>query len=75
MAESLRKGLGSLALQQEGRNFSITASFGVAEAASGVNTVEELLVCADQALYLAKTGGRNQVRIPSASCGDGASGA
>ncbi len=72
VAESLRKGLSSLSLEINNKNFSITASFGVAEVDSGIKSVEELLVCADQGLYLAKSDGRNQVRVATDSCDQGA---
>jgi len=40
---------------------SLTASLGVAHYSEGYNTIEDLLACADRALYEAKRGGRNQV--------------
>lgn len=39
----------------------ITASFGVASLDTGANTLEDLINQADQALYLSKKNGRNQV--------------
>jgi diguanylate cyclase (GGDEF)-like protein len=39
-----------------------TVSIGVATFAPGA-TVQQLIECADQALYAAKTGGRNQVQV------------
>ena len=68
VAESLRKGLAAMTLEIGNRNFSITASFGVAEVDSDIKSMEDLLVCADQGLYLAKSDGRNQVRVTSDSC-------
>jgi diguanylate cyclase (GGDEF)-like protein len=41
---------------------TITASIGVAVGAPGAHTLDELISLADQALYLAKRSGRNQVR-------------
>ena len=44
-------------------NLNITASVGVASSnASGADSLEELLDLSDQALYLAKSAGRNCVR-------------
>jgi len=44
-----------------GESARITASFGVASFDSGATTLAELIKQADQALYLAKTEGRNRV--------------
>jgi PleD family two-component response regulator len=48
----------------DGRDFWVTVSVGVADAAavSGLDP-HQLLVRADQALYAAKAGGRNRTRI------------
>ena len=43
-------------------NLRVTCSFGVAEFKGGDNQ-ESILIRADEALYLAKTNGRNQVQI------------
>lgn len=63
LSEALRQGIAGLALQdEEGRPIPVTISLGVATlglAESG----ESLLRRADQALYAAKRGGRNQVRM------------
>ncbi len=47
---------------QSGRTFRVTASFGVATAASGRNG-EALLQAADEALYRAKAEGRDRVVV------------
>jgi diguanylate cyclase (GGDEF)-like protein len=44
-----------------GQAARITASFGVASFESGATTLAELIKQADQALYLAKSSGRNCV--------------
>lgn len=44
-----------------GDRVRVTASFGVAEAASHETTIDEVLGCADKALYHAKHSGRNRV--------------
>jgi diguanylate cyclase (GGDEF)-like protein len=46
----------------------VTMSFGVAGFPEDAKNAEELIACADHALYLAKHGGRNQVQV----YGDGA---
>lgn len=62
-AERLRRKIEAKRFSSEkGVPFKVTASFGVAEH-EGVATPEELVQRADEALYAAKQGGRNQVRI------------
>ncbi|MHB8100249.1 MAG: GGDEF domain-containing response regulator [Sulfuricurvum sp.] len=56
-AESIRKEIELL--QPNGIN--ITASFGVVQLSDLVNTYDDLLKCADSALYQAKENGRNTV--------------
>ena len=46
-----------------GKAVTVTASFGVAAARAGDQVVDDLLNRADEALYRAKAGGRNQVQI------------
>jgi diguanylate cyclase (GGDEF)-like protein len=59
MAERLRAQVASYEFAQVGQR---TASFGVATSISG-DTPESLMKRADQALYLAKQGGRNRVEV------------
>ena len=58
LAERLRKEVASIKFQGVG---NITLSFGVAECGTE-ETWEQWLHRADEALYLAKSGGRDQVR-------------
>ena len=44
-----------------GGKFKVTASFGVASLEFGAGTLAEVIKQADQALYLAKSSGRNRV--------------
>jgi diguanylate cyclase (GGDEF)-like protein len=62
LAESLRQGLSGLHLEMVSERFTFTASFGVAELHPDTPSLDDLLVRADRALYLAKLGGRDQVR-------------
>jgi diguanylate cyclase (GGDEF)-like protein len=61
-AERIRKNIAGLNIPNNGARISITLSFGVAI----LNTtscfdLDEILLCADKALYLAKEQGRNRV--------------
>ena len=60
-ADRLRAILEKASISTEAGGISITASLGVASIGGGVGSLEELLDHADQALYQAKEGGRNQV--------------
>jgi diguanylate cyclase (GGDEF)-like protein len=64
VADRIRKALERTRFEVDGRDFWVTVSAGVADAAavSGLDP-HQLLVRADQALYAAKGGGRNRVRI------------
>lgn len=46
-----------------GYTLPITCSFGIAWYVSGRDTVESLIECADQALYMAKKNGRDRVEV------------
>jgi len=63
-AERLRQAVGKLKLD-ELSDWALTASFGTTEGIPG-DTVHSLLNRADQALYAAKNGGRNQTRFLTA---------
>lgn len=58
-AEELRKAIANRKIKNGENEFSLTVSFGIA-ASGGGSTYEALLGRADQALYRAKRGGRNQ---------------
>jgi len=60
-AERLRMNISSRPLTAYGRALAVTASFGVADS-EGRKSAEELLQTADEALYRAKSAGRNCVR-------------
>jgi diguanylate cyclase (GGDEF)-like protein len=64
IAERLRQSLArSVVLLEQGLPLNFTVSIGVAQLADGDINVDTLLHQADQALYQAKHGGRNQVCI------------
>ncbi|SHJ26457.1 diguanylate cyclase (GGDEF) domain-containing protein [Parasporobacterium paucivorans DSM 15970] len=61
-AEYMRKSLEKSVIQFDGKEFSITASFGVyCIKSTGGEKVEDLLKHADEKLYLAKRNGRNRI--------------
>jgi len=61
-AERIREAIASIKIPVEGRTVRFTVSIGVTTFVPAVR-VEQLIDCADQALYAAKAGGRNQVRV------------
>ncbi|MFH1541951.1 MAG: GGDEF domain-containing protein [bacterium] len=60
-AERLRGLIAGIAREYGNVTLRVTASFGVAAFAENAKTIEELMSCADQALYDAKNSGRNRV--------------
>ena len=61
LAERLRVSVAGLHFETEGKIFTVTASFGVAERQADDGSVEDLLERSDKALYEAKREGRNRV--------------
>ena len=62
-AERFRRMIRQIRFAHEGREISVTASFGVACAPHHGKGVEELLKHADEALYLSKERGRDRVTV------------
>ena len=62
LADRLRQGIQEWTVLLSEGVARVTASFGLAELEDGM-TAEALVKAADQALYQAKRGGRNQVRV------------
>jgi diguanylate cyclase (GGDEF)-like protein len=62
-AELMRKKLGAIHVKRENQKISATVSIGIAIYPMHGNTVNELINRADEALYLAKQKGRNQIVI------------
>jgi diguanylate cyclase (GGDEF)-like protein len=66
VAERIRENVQSLKIEHEGSTTGgmITLSLGIANnRAVGADSDEQLIQCADQALYAAKKSGRNQARL------------
>jgi diguanylate cyclase (GGDEF)-like protein len=68
LVDDIRQRFGAVKFNSQGQEFSVTLSAGIA-ASEHFHTPADLLAAADAALYEAKHGGRNQVRLagPSAS--------
>ncbi|MBK6999860.1 MAG: diguanylate cyclase [Rhodoferax sp.] len=65
--DDIRLRFAALRFQHDGREFSVTLSAGIAcTAESPQASGDDLLIAADTALYAAKHGGRNQVRLAGA---------
>jgi diguanylate cyclase (GGDEF)-like protein len=62
-AENIRATLEKTNFNYEGKRLPVTASIGVAEVTIDVDSSAKLFKLADQAVYQAKNGGRNQVCI------------
>lgn len=69
LAERIRRSIESAAIPNEGSGMRgvVTASFGVAASSTSDLSSVELITAADQALYAAKSKGRNQVWPPPAT--------
>jgi diguanylate cyclase len=64
--EKIRKAIEALNLPVDGRLVKITVSAGVASFNLNADSKQGLIEAADAALYEAKQGGRNQVRVSNA---------
>ncbi|MEX6503786.1 sensor domain-containing diguanylate cyclase [Pseudomonas zhanjiangensis] len=62
-AERLRQSVEAIIVSHEGQAIRLTISLGVADLSEMLEGYEQLIEHADQALYAAKLGGRNQVRV------------
>lgn len=62
-AERLRQSVEALLVTYEGQSIPFTISLGVADLSHPLQDYPQLIERADQALYAAKQGGRNQVRV------------
>ena len=65
LAEALRKQIDSCILDFEGQRLHVTASFGVSEFRHPTQTTEDFIRTADEAMYSAKSAGRNRVACDS----------
>jgi diguanylate cyclase (GGDEF)-like protein len=63
LAERLRSNIQNMSVEHDGKTLQITASFGISVSNTTEQTLESMLTQADDALYIAKKKGRNQVKI------------
>jgi len=68
LAERLRASVAGLRFHTDKRNFSVTASFGIAERQPDTDTIENLLEQGDQAMFKAKCEGRNRIVMWTPAC-------
>jgi diguanylate cyclase (GGDEF)-like protein/PAS domain S-box-containing protein len=61
VAERVRHAVSDIPIEKDAYTFCITLSIGVAEIRKASMDIDELIRCADQALYEAKAAGRNRV--------------
>lgn len=64
VAERMCKKISTIQFELNGEMVSFTASFGVANCTTDLNTLDKLISAADNYLYLAKERGRNRVCSP-----------
>lgn len=68
LAERLRGAVSGLRFESDKRSFSVTASFGIAERQPDTDSIEALLAQGDQALFRAKSEGRNRIVTWTPAC-------
>jgi diguanylate cyclase (GGDEF)-like protein len=61
LAERLRANIAGLCFDSDKRDFTVTASFGISERLPGEDSIDNLMKRSDQAMYQAKSEGRNRV--------------
>jgi diguanylate cyclase (GGDEF)-like protein len=69
VAERLRASVANKPFRHQGEDHLITVSVGVASYPAPVRAVDNLMTCADRALYTAKRDGRNKVIVSQAQAG------
>lgn len=67
LAERIRTSISAVIFEADAQSFSVTVSIGISECISTGDSLENLLVRSDEALYKAKNTGRNRVLIWNSS--------
>jgi diguanylate cyclase (GGDEF)-like protein len=65
VAERVWRAVAESAIEKAGDPVSVTLSIGIAEMKKGINSLDELIKCADQSLYKAKSSGTNRIGVYS----------
>ena len=63
LADRIRMAISDLAFESDGQHFQVTASIGLAELQGETDSLDTMLSRSDEALYLAKEGGRDRVAV------------
>ncbi len=63
MAERIRKGVEATSFEWQGEKIPVTVSIGAASFPEDAGKREDLIACADRALYASKRGGRNRTTL------------
>lgn len=61
LAETIRRGIESIRIEQDGKSFGVTASIGLTEMSEADSGPREVMARADEGTYAAKAHGRNEV--------------
>jgi diguanylate cyclase (GGDEF)-like protein len=70
MAENVRKRIESMIIDHRGKKVGATISAGIVCCVPNLNAIpDSIMSCADQALYIAKQGGRNRVAVYTPTSG------
>ena len=70
LAEKVKKRIESMTIDHRGKKVGTTISAGIMCCVPNFNTISDSIIsCADQALYIAKQGGRNRVAVYTSTSG------
>ena len=70
LAENVKKRIESMTIEHRGKKVGTTISAGIMCCVPNLNTISDSIIsCADQALYIAKQGGRNRVAVYTLTSG------
>jgi len=70
LAEKVKKRIESMTIDHRGKKVGTTISAGIMCCVPNLNTISDSIIsCADQALYMAKQGGRNRVAVYTPTSG------
>ena len=70
LAENAKQKIESMTIDHRGKKVGATISAGIMCCVPNFNTISDSIIsCADQALYIAKQGGRNRVAVYTSTSG------